>query len=93
VSWVRTGAPPCTAVPILTLFSGHALVGFMCQAVLELSPRYPLFGGWSTTFTLGYSVPLDTMVSIGKDGTRGLNTSFGTPFQELPIKHLTVKVR
>ena len=29
-----------------------------------LSPRYPLFGGWVTEFTLGYSLPLGVSFSL-----------------------------
>jgi oligosaccharyltransferase complex subunit alpha (ribophorin I) len=27
-------------------------------SVMELKPRYPLFGGWNYTFTLGWDAPL-----------------------------------
>jgi oligosaccharyltransferase complex subunit alpha (ribophorin I) len=29
---------------------------------VTLVPRYPLFGGWSSTFTFGYSLPLSSVV-------------------------------
>jgi hypothetical protein len=29
---------------------------------VKLTPRYPLFGGWSTTFLFGWSVPLSNVV-------------------------------
>ena len=29
---------------------------------MSLVPRYPLFGGWSSTFTFGYSLPLSSAV-------------------------------
>ncbi|GJP51316.1 hypothetical protein CLOM_g10476 [Closterium sp. NIES-68] len=62
------------------------------KAELEIEPRYPLLGGWSVTFRVGYSVPLSDLVSISTDGTRVLNATFGSPFADVPIKHLTVKV-
>ena len=62
------------------------------QAELELFPRYPLLGGWSIRFTLGYSVPLGDLVSIRPDGTRVLNATFGTPFHDTVVRDLTVKV-
>ncbi|CAI5458076.1 unnamed protein product [Closterium sp. Yama58-4] len=62
------------------------------KAELEIEPRYPLLGGWSVTFRVGYSVPLGDLVSISTDGTRGLNATLGSPFADVPVKHLTVKV-
>ncbi|CAI7800254.1 unnamed protein product [Closterium sp. NIES-53] len=63
------------------------------KAELEIEPRYPLLGGWSVTFRVGYSVPLGDLVSISTDGTRVLNATLGSPFADVPVKHLTVKVR
>ncbi|CAI5514209.1 unnamed protein product [Closterium sp. Naga37s-1] len=62
------------------------------KAELEIEPRYPLLGGWSVTFRVGYSVPLGDLVSISTDGTRMLNATLGSPFADVPVKHLTVKV-
>ncbi|CAI7913343.1 unnamed protein product [Closterium sp. NIES-53] len=62
------------------------------KAELEIEPRYPLLGGWSVTFRVGYSVPLGDLVSISTDGTRVLNATLGSPFADVPVKHLTVKV-
>eukprot|EP00270_Netrium_digitus_P003672 TRINITY_DN1433_c0_g1_i1.p1 TRINITY_DN1433_c0_g1~~TRINITY_DN1433_c0_g1_i1.p1 ORF type:complete len:617 (+),score=210.95 TRINITY_DN1433_c0_g1_i1:73-1923(+) len=59
---------------------------------LEIEPRFPLMGGWSTTFQLGYSVPLSDFLSISPDGRRILNVTFGTPFADLPVRRLVVKV-
>jgi oligosaccharyltransferase complex subunit alpha (ribophorin I) len=28
------------------------------KSVLEIEPRFPLFGGWKTTWYMGYNVPL-----------------------------------
>jgi oligosaccharyltransferase complex subunit alpha (ribophorin I) len=59
---------------------------------LELEPRYPLFGGWKVTFTLGYSVPLQDLVFKAADGSRYLNISFGSPFNAVVVDKLTLKV-
>ncbi|KAG8067771.1 hypothetical protein GUJ93_ZPchr0005g14465 [Zizania palustris] len=58
---------------------------------LELEPRFPLFGGWQTTFTIGYGLPLQDFVfnSVGK---RSLNITFGSPMEEILIEKLIVKV-
>ncbi|EEF52899.1 dolichyl-diphosphooligosaccharide--protein glycosyltransferase subunit 1A [Ricinus communis] len=58
---------------------------------LVIEPRYPMFGGWGTTFTVGYSLPLPDFL-FDLDGKRFLNISFASPMNELVIDDLTVKV-
>ncbi|CAM6112002.1 unnamed protein product [Calypogeia fissa] len=62
------------------------------KSELELEPRYPIFGGWQVTFTIGYGVPLEDFVFKTKDGLRYLNMTFGSPFANLVVEELTVKV-
>jgi hypothetical protein len=50
-----------------------------------------LFGGWQTTFTIGYGVPLKDFV-FTSDGKRFLNITFGSPMEEILIEKLIVKV-
>ncbi|GAB2300473.1 Dolichyl-diphosphooligosaccharide--protein glycosyltransferase subunit 1A [Dionaea muscipula] len=58
---------------------------------LEIEPRYPMFGGWRTAFTIGYGLPLkDFLFEAG--GKRFLNISYGSPVSELLINDLIVKV-
>ncbi|KAG0553504.1 hypothetical protein KC19_12G016600 [Ceratodon purpureus] len=59
---------------------------------LELEPRYPLFGGWKVAFTLGYCVPLQDLVFKASDGSRYLNISFGSPFNNIVVDKLILKV-
>eukprot|EP00897_Mesotaenium_endlicherianum_P008401 jgi/Mesen1/758/ME000110S_11027 len=59
---------------------------------LELEPRYPLLGGWSVSFIIGYSLPLEDCVFKTSDGRRALNMTFGSPFSELNVDKLVVKV-
>jgi oligosaccharyltransferase complex subunit alpha (ribophorin I) len=59
---------------------------------LELEPRYPLFGGWKVAFTLGYSVPLQDLVFKAPDGSRYLNISFGSLFNNIVVDKLILKV-
>lgn len=33
---------------------------------LLIEPRYPLFGGWQTSFCTGYNLPIDKYVSVSK---------------------------
>uniref|UniRef100_A0A0D9WEV0 Dolichyl-diphosphooligosaccharide--protein glycosyltransferase subunit 1 n=1 Tax=Leersia perrieri TaxID=77586 RepID=A0A0D9WEV0_9ORYZ len=58
---------------------------------LEVEPRFPLFGGWQTTFTIGYGLPLQDFV-FSSDGKRFLNITFGSPMEEILIEKLIVKV-
>ena len=62
------------------------------QIEIAIIPRYPLLGGWSFTFRLAYSLPLSSVASIAKDGTRVLRVPIGGPFYEAPVRDLTVKV-
>ncbi|KDP36760.1 hypothetical protein JCGZ_08051 [Jatropha curcas] len=58
---------------------------------LLIEPRYPMFGGWRTTFTIGYSLPLQDFL-FEAEGKRFLNISFASPINELVIDNLIVKV-
>ncbi|KAJ7958001.1 Dolichyl-diphosphooligosaccharide--protein glycosyltransferase subunit 1 [Quillaja saponaria] len=58
---------------------------------LEIEPRYPMFGGWRTAFTIGYSLPLRDFLFV-LDGKRFLNFSFGCPINEVVIDTLIVRV-
>ncbi|KAL5705993.1 Dolichyl-diphosphooligosaccharide--protein glycosyltransferase subunit 1A [Ranunculus cassubicifolius] len=58
---------------------------------LEIAPRYPIFGGWKTSFTIGYGLPLKDFL-FESEGKRFLNITFGCPMLELVIDHLIVKV-
>ncbi|XP_009372615.2 dolichyl-diphosphooligosaccharide--protein glycosyltransferase subunit 1A [Pyrus x bretschneideri] len=58
---------------------------------LEIEPRYPMFGGWRTAFTIGYGLPLHEYL-FESDGKRVLNISFGCPVNEMVIDTLIVKV-
>ncbi|KAJ8762405.1 hypothetical protein K2173_007565 [Erythroxylum novogranatense] len=58
---------------------------------LLIEPRYPMFGGWRTAFTIGYGLPLQDFL-FQSEGKRYLNITFGSPINELVIDNLTVKV-
>ena len=57
----------------------------------ELRPRFPLYGGWKTEFTFGYSLPLSAIMTKAK-GQVQLEALFGTPFNHVVVDNLTVKV-
>ncbi|KAL5557686.1 hypothetical protein UlMin_033897 [Ulmus minor] len=58
---------------------------------LEIEPRYPMFGGWRTAFTIGYGLPLHDFL-FQSEGKRYLNITFGCPINEVVIDTLIVKV-
>ncbi|KAF5455604.1 hypothetical protein F2P56_025164 [Juglans regia] len=58
---------------------------------MVIEPRYPMFGGWRTAFTIGYSLPLQDFL-FQSEGKRYVNISFGSPVNEVVIDTLIVKV-
>eukprot|EP00271_Cylindrocystis_brebissonii_P002703 TRINITY_DN13489_c0_g1_i1.p1 TRINITY_DN13489_c0_g1~~TRINITY_DN13489_c0_g1_i1.p1 ORF type:complete len:622 (+),score=114.77 TRINITY_DN13489_c0_g1_i1:92-1957(+) len=64
----------------------------MRSTQLEIEPRYPLLGGWLTTFILGYSVPLEDFVKQTKDGRKVFSYNVGCPFEDVVVEDLEVKV-
>lgn len=61
---------------------------------LELTPRFPLFGGWKTVFYMGYNLPLAGYLARDyNDGSRyQLNATFLTNFEEAVFDDVTVRV-
>ncbi|CAA0806365.1 Dolichyl-diphosphooligosaccharide--protein glycosyltransferase subunit 1B [Striga hermonthica] len=62
------------------------------QSELLIEPRYPLFGGWKSTFVIGYGVPLQDFLFESDDGARYLNYTFGCPLADTVVDKLTIKV-
>lgn len=58
---------------------------------LEIEPRFPMLGGWKTSFTIGYGVPLQDFL-FQSAGKRFLNITFGCPINDLIVDKLIVKV-
>lgn len=58
---------------------------------LAIEPRFPIFGGWKTFFTIGYGLPLEDFL-FNSEGKRFLNITFGSPFSEIVIDNIIVKV-
>ncbi|CAM8935833.1 unnamed protein product [Rhodiola kirilowii] len=67
------------------------LWGDFKKTELVIEPRYPMLGGWRTSFTIGYGLPLEDFLFIS-DGKRFLNITFGCPMNEVIIDNLVVKV-
>merc|ERR1712110_933699 len=40
------------------------------ETVLELTPRFPMFGGWRNHFTIGYNTPSATYLSKSNEKMR-----------------------
>ncbi|CAN1258095.1 Dolichyl-diphosphooligosaccharide--protein glycosyltransferase subunit 1B [Linum perenne] len=62
------------------------------KSELEIEPRYPLFGGWKSTFIIGYGLPLEDFLFEAADGKRYLNFTFGCPLSGTVVDKLIVKV-
>ncbi|KAL3650014.1 Dolichyl-diphosphooligosaccharide--protein glycosyltransferase subunit 1B [Castilleja foliolosa] len=62
------------------------------KSELLIEPRYPLFGGWKSTFIIGYGVPLQDFLFESSGGARYLNYSFGCPLADAVVNKLTVKI-
>lgn len=67
------------------------LWGDLKKTELEIEPRYPMFGGWRTSFFIGYGLPLQDFL-FESGGKRFLNITFGCPMNEVVIDNLIVKV-
>lgn len=61
------------------------------QTLFEIEPRYPMFGGWKTSFTIGYSLPLQDYL-FQSEGGRFLNITLGSPLYDVLVENLTLKV-
>ncbi|CAN6185309.1 unnamed protein product [Urochloa humidicola] len=71
--------------------TSHLRIGSQ-KSELEIEPRYPLFGGWHCTFTIGYGLPLQDFLFESDDGRRYVNLTFGCPLLDTVVDDLTIKV-
>ncbi|KAI9124574.1 hypothetical protein K1719_004496 [Acacia pycnantha] len=62
------------------------------KSELLIEPRYPLFGGWKSTFVIGYGLPVEDFLFESPDGGRYLNFTFGCPLTDTVVDKLLVKV-
>eukprot|EP00002_Diphylleia_rotans_P004522 TRINITY_DN1335_c0_g1_i1.p1 TRINITY_DN1335_c0_g1~~TRINITY_DN1335_c0_g1_i1.p1 ORF type:complete len:612 (-),score=130.83 TRINITY_DN1335_c0_g1_i1:564-2399(-) len=59
---------------------------------VELTPRFPLLGGWKVDFTWGYSVPISRAVVYNTGSNRyRASIPFNIPF-DIPADHITTKI-
>lgn len=57
-----------------------------------LTPRYPLFGGWLTTFKFGWAVPLASVARTLPDGQLGVVFDLTPAIPDLVVGDLSVRV-
>ncbi|KAI9608361.1 hypothetical protein KEM48_003296 [Puccinia striiformis f. sp. tritici PST-130] len=60
---------------------------------LELTPRYPIAGGWNYTFTIGYNLDAGRLLKQTEPGTYILKVPFFTNALDVPIDQATLRVR
>lgn len=59
--------------------------------MIEMRPRFPLFGGWKTEFYMGYSQPLSDVVSYA-DGKFVASFPVGSIFDSSVADVATIRV-
>ncbi|KAG1456506.1 hypothetical protein G6F56_006815 [Rhizopus delemar] len=63
------------------------------HAILEIAPRYPLFGGWNYTWNHGYNADLESFVRKSKTtGKHILNVNFIENVNDMLIEKAVVRV-
>lgn len=62
------------------------------RSVLEIRPRFPLFGGWNTTWYHGYNADLGSYVHKLKSGKYVLNIKFVENAKDMTIDKAVVRV-
>ncbi|KAI8073451.1 Ribophorin I [Gilbertella persicaria] len=62
------------------------------KAVLEIKPRFPLFGGWNTTWYQGFNTDLGAYVHKTKTGKYILNVKFVENVQDMTINKAVVRI-
>ena len=57
----------------------------------SVPPRYPLNGGWSSTFDLSYKVPLSQFLSTSDGGLKDLTVPLFSLSYDIPIEHFLIR--
>lgn len=60
---------------------------------LELSPRYPIAGGWHYQFTIGYNLEAGRWLKQKSEGQYVLKVPFFTNVVDVPLDLVTLRVR
>jgi oligosaccharyltransferase complex subunit alpha (ribophorin I) len=65
----------------------------MAKSHLQLTPRYPLLGGWNYTFSIGYKQPLqDVLRYDSKDSSYKLAVPFLTDLKNAAFDEVVFRV-
>jgi oligosaccharyltransferase complex subunit alpha (ribophorin I) len=59
---------------------------------LELTPRFPILGGWKSNYDIGYNLPTKFHVKTNNKGNYMVNLTFGMPYTNMLARNYTVKV-
>ena len=59
---------------------------------LELTPRFPILGGWKSNYDIGYNLPTKFHVKTNNQGNYMVNLTFGMPYKNMLAKNYTVKI-
>jgi len=64
------------------------------HTLMEVQPRFPMFGGWKTDFYIGYDVPASDFLYVDAADTSRymLNISFACPFPEAVVDRQEILV-
>ena len=100
--WLRTEAAICSILSQVLVATVCVISPIQCcefckyrfgqsNVLAEVRPRFPLYGGWKTEFTFGYSLPLTSIMTKVKGGVQ-LEALFSSPFNNVVVDDLTVKV-
>eukprot|EP00735_Rhodelphis_limneticus_P011641 TRINITY_DN476_c0_g1::TRINITY_DN476_c0_g1_i2::g.2517::m.2517 TRINITY_DN476_c0_g1::TRINITY_DN476_c0_g1_i2::g.2517 ORF type:complete len:468 (-),score=156.35,sp/Q9SFX3/OST1A_ARATH/37.00/2e-94,Ribophorin_I/PF04597.9/1.4e-115 TRINITY_DN476_c0_g1_i2:616-1980(-) len=57
-----------------------------------IEPRFPLFGGWAIDFTLGYNVPLSSVLGLSNSGSYVFEYTFGCPLEDAVVANHEIRV-
>ena len=59
---------------------------------LNAVPRYPILGGWKSSFNVGYTVPWASQVHLTPEGRHRLTVLFGSPLFPAAVAELEIRV-
>ena len=59
---------------------------------LELTPRFPILGGWKSNYDIGYNLPTKFHVKTNNKGNYMVNLTFGMPYTNMLARNYTVKI-
>ncbi len=59
---------------------------------LDLSPRFPILGGWKSNFFIGYNLPSKFHISTNDAELYTLNVTYGLPYADVLARNYSVKI-